>query len=55
MDSNMAAALAVLGITQTGALIYFAGSVASTLRAHEKRLDDHNVLLNLLIEGKREQ
>ena len=42
------AALVPLGLANVGALIYFAGVVSATLKAHDRVLDDHgNRITNL--------
>lgn len=42
LDPGLINALVPLGLLQTGALIYFAGQVASTLKDHGRRLDQHD-------------
>lgn len=50
-DTGAIVALLIFGATQTGALVYFAGTVAATLRDHDRRLDvneaDHKALLKV--------
>jgi len=49
MALDLNSPLVMLGIAQTGALIFFAGVVTTTLRNHDKRIDeDHEIVMELV-------
>jgi hypothetical protein len=53
LDPNVVAGLWLLGISQTGALVFFAGSVNRALGDHDRRLDKVEEKLDKEREGKK--